>query len=85
MLIAVKIAREQPTVYQIVLVLLVFFLVKGLIVIDSLLPGLQTDEIFILCVSRARVCRKSSYTKGNNPILIKNVFRTNGMSLEFVN
>lgn len=58
MLSAIKIVRGQFTVYQIVLVLFKhFFLVQVLIVIDCLYPGLAADEILVVCVSRARVCR----------------------------
>lgn len=51
MLTAIKIVREQLTVYQIVLVLFKhFFLVKVLIVTDCLYPGLAADKILTVCI-----------------------------------
>lgn len=79
-LFVIKSAGELFSLYQIVLVLfsLIFSCKKS----DSLelsIPGLQSDEIFILYIPRARLLRKSLYVKGNNPIPIKVTFGTNGM------
>lgn len=80
LLFVIKSARELLSLYQTVLVL--FSLIFSRKRFDSLelsIPGLQSDEIFILYIPRTRLCRKSLYIKGNNPIPIKVTFRTNGM------
>lgn len=80
LLFVIKSAREPLSLYQIVLVL--FSLIFSCKKFDSpelSIPGLQSDEIFILYIPRARLCRKSLYIKGNNPVSIKVTFRTNGM------
>lgn len=75
----IKSARELLSLYQIVLVL--FSLILSCKRFDSpglSIPGLQSDEIFVLYIPRARLCRKSLYIKGNNPIPIEVTSRTNG-------
>lgn len=80
LLFVIKCARDPLSLYQIVLVL--FSLIFSCKKFDSpkmSIPGLQSDEIFILCIPRARLFRKRLYIAGNKPIPIKDTFRTNGM------